>query len=603
MRLPRINFSLNVLKQMNCQTVRRLRSDTVLFSLQYHGHTVPECTNKSIVRKQVHRGSQNCFGVSVAQLQLRNLKEKDYLLSLGSDVVSKYLVMWECQWTQFKKENSILIDEIWRRSKLDPKRPLCRLTPRVSVRGGFLELYRLSYEANQCSRIHFIDANSMYSSVARDTQFPLGDYQIILEKELQTSISIKDNEIFYLDESCVSDIAHVAVLAPSDLQKPFLPYRLNNQTYYANCRSCLASKNVKPCRHKTVDKRRFVSVWTVVELNYALALGYKILYFYELYHYKTHERVLSEFVNVMASQRLKNSNILQDVPIEQQQQFCEEINAKMNFTGPLRLLPSDIKDNKALKQLFKNIANVIFGRFALHTNYSKRAFLRSQHELENLLASSSVEVLEFFPVGENTMEIEYLKNAASRASKEGCLIFTALINAKARILMHQLITKLEIDGCEALYTDTDSILFASPTNYNLPVDLGPCLGQWKYVLGESSQIKKFYSLGPRNYCLIYESDGKLNYVTKIKGLSVGSANLKSAVTPDLYETYLKDYFNGQVSETYIPQMRQSVNPQTKSFKYVMLSQKFDNELHLKRFILKNEHSHRTYSFGYNFKNM
>jgi len=90
-------------------------------------------------------------------------------------------------------------------------------------------------------------------------------------------------------------------------------------------------------------------------------------------------------------------------------------------------------------------------------------------------------------------------------------------------------------------------------------------------------------------------------VTKIKGLSVGSANLKSVITPETYEGYLKSYFQNEVASTYIPQMRQSVNPQTKSFKYVMLSQKFDNELHLKRFILKKDSSHKTFSYGYNFK--
>jgi hypothetical protein len=169
--------------------------------------------------------------------------------------------------------------------------------------------------------------------------------------------------------------------------------------------------------------------------------------------------------------------------------------------------------------------------------------------------------------------------------------------------MHQTILKLEQDGCEPLYCDTDSILFAAPKNYKLPFETGPCLGQWKPVLGEATNIKKFYSLGPRNYCLVYECNGKLDYVTKIKGLSVSSANLQSSISPEVYETYLKSHFENEVVSTYIPQMRQSVNPQTKSFKHIMLSQKFDNELHLKRFILKKDCSYKTFPYGYNFKSM
>lgn len=511
--------------------------------------------------------------------------------------------MWECDWHKFKTENKEMMEEIWRRTKLDPLRPLYRLAPRVSVRGGFLELYRLSYEASENNEIFFYDCNAMYSYIARDTLFPIGDYEIILEQELQKGITIRDNQIFYGEESCECDIALVSILVPSNLSKPFLPFRYNNQTFYSNCFSCLKSKNIHPCRHKSVNKRRFVSVWTVVELNYCLTLGYKILYFYELYHYKMKEKVLSQFVTIMASQRLKNSNLLQDIAPTDHTKYCDEINQKMNFKEPSLLLnPNNVKDNKAQKQFFKDILNNVFGRFALHSNYSKRVFLRTQHELENLMSNPAVDILEFFPIGESNMEVEYLKNSAANPSKEGCLIFTALINAKSRIMMHQIICQLEKDKCEPLYCDTDSILFVSPKDYNFPFEVGPCFGQFKSVLGEASKIKKFFSLGPRNYCLIYELDGKLHYVTKIKGLSVGSANLNSFVSPAVFENYISDYFKGQVTQTYIPQMRQSINPQTKSFKYVMLSQKFDNELHLKRFILKSEQTHKTYSFGFNFQN-
>jgi len=107
-----------------------------LFLFQYHGHCLPECTSQAIVKKNVQRGSKNCFGVSVNQLQLKNSKEKDFLLSLGSDTVTDFKMMWECKWHEFKKENPLLMPEIWRRTKLDPQRPLTRLTARAALRGG-----------------------------------------------------------------------------------------------------------------------------------------------------------------------------------------------------------------------------------------------------------------------------------------------------------------------------------------------------------------------------------------------------------------------------------------------------------------------------------
>ena len=313
-------------------------------------------------------------------------------MSKFSDKVSGYNIMWECKWNIFRNENKTLIDEFWRRSKLDPMRPLKRLIPRVSVRGGFVELYRLSFQSDEMYDLHYYDANSLYPWIAQDTLFPLGEYKIILEKDLHNSIQIKENKIFYLDQSCDSDVAMVAVLAPSDLSKPFLPYRYNDQVFYGNCFSCIKSKHCHGCTHKTINKRRFVSVWTVLELEYSLTLGYKILYFYELYHYERQDKVMSDFVTAMASYRLKNSNLLANVPVAQHDQFCKNLNAKMKFLDPnLQLKPSNIVDNKPQKEFFKSLLNGVLGRFALHSNFSNRVFLRSQYELDALMANPNIE--------------------------------------------------------------------------------------------------------------------------------------------------------------------------------------------------------------------
>lgn len=573
----------------------------VFILFQFHGHCLPECKNKSIISKGVNINGKNCYGTPVIDLQAKTAKEKELLLSKFSDKVVEHSIMWECQWDIFKKENKELMEGIWKNLKLDPKRPLWRLPARAAVRGGFLELYRLSYEANENFDIHYYDANSMYSSISVNTLFPVGEYKIILEKDLLNTMEITDSNIFYCGEPCDADIALVSVLAPSHLSKPFLPYRLNNQTFYSNCFSCLKKKNVQSCKHQSINKRRFVSVWTVAELHYSIKLGYRILHWYELMHYEKREKVLSDFVTAMASLRLKNSDLLANVPLNEQQQFCEDLNVKMNFNDPLLSLnPSNVKHNKVQQEFYKLLINSVYGRFALNSNHSKRVFLRSQFELDTLLASPNIEVLEFFPVGESTMECEYLKNAAANPSKEGCLIYTALINAKSRILMHQLIMTLEKQNCITIYVDTDCLLYAAPKDYAVPFDIGPALGQFKPVLGESAKIKNFYSLGPRNYTILYEKDGSLNYLTKIKGLNVGCENLQKFITPETYKNFLASHFKNEIIQTYIPQQRQRVEPQTKSFKHVLLSQKFDNQLHLKRFIVKNdkENLYMTYPYGY-----
>jgi hypothetical protein len=99
------------------------------------------------VSRGVTDSGKNCYGTPISDLKAKTAKEKELLLSKFSDKVSGYNIMWECKWNIFRNENKTLIDEFWRRSKLDPMRPLKRLIPRVSVRGGFVELYRLSFQS------------------------------------------------------------------------------------------------------------------------------------------------------------------------------------------------------------------------------------------------------------------------------------------------------------------------------------------------------------------------------------------------------------------------------------------------------------------------
>lgn len=551
-----------------------------------------------MVRRGITIQSKNCYGDDVAALQARTAKEKSHLMSL--DEVRAYNVMYGCQWAKFKKENKQLLLDFWEKSGLDPKRPLIRLVPRAAIRGGLTDVYRLTCDGSLDRPMHFYDMNGMYSKVARDMQFPIGEYEVALERDLQLHLKIIDNKFYYKNSDCSCDIAMVSVLAPSNLMKPFLPYRFGEQNFYGLCFSCIKSKNCGPCRHRNVNKRRFTSTYTVIELEFALTLGYQILYIYELYHYARKEPLLRDFVTAVYVNKLKSSDLLSSVPKHQHQNLCEHLNAKMGTkSSPLEITPHNIRPNPSQQQFFKDILNGLFGRFAINTNYSKRVFLRSQNELDALMADKEIEILDFFAVGE-TLEVEYIKNASVNPNKQANLFFTALINAQARIILYQVIQKLENDHCEVLYVDTDSILFSSPCNYLLPFDVSNALGDFKAVLGPEAILKKFFCLGPRNYCILYEENAELKYMTKIKGLSVNSHNVKKTVSPETYQKFISAHFEDRVINEYIPQCRAKVDLQTKSFKHVMVAQKFSNELHLKRFILKKMTSKVTFPYGYSF---
>jgi len=546
-------------------------------SCELHGHTVPSCTNRSVMKRGTTESSKNCYGKLIKDLQIKEAECKSVLSSRYSDFVKKYDVMWDCVFQTFKKANKLMWQEFWNQSGLYKLRPLSRLVPRASVRGGFLEVYRLSFKASQEHDLHFYDMNAQYSFIALTAQLPLGPYQIFLEHELKQALSFVNNQFILNGETCLADIAHVTFVVPSDLDKPFLPIRIGDNCFYANCYTCLTQANCKPCRHKSDDKRKFSSTYTVLELQKALELNYKI-YVHELWHFSQTGNVLNEFVSLMASYRLRNSaNIAED----QKTTFCDSVNDKMNFVKPeLVLSPAKIQYNPAQKLFFKSILNALFGRFALHSNYSSRVFISSQNELNVLAAMTDRTILELMPITDTVMQVEYLLKKQSANSRESNMLFTSIINASGRLLMYELMQKLQAVECIPLYCDTDGIIFASPKGITqFPFEIGDAFGQFKAVLG-AANIKQFYSLGPRNYALVYEEAGVAKYLTKIKGICAKSDNVQNIITPSVYEDFISGHFKNELKTLYIPQMKRRVPKELNSFQYQMITQKFSNEIHI-----------------------
>jgi hypothetical protein len=105
------------------------------------------------------------------------------------------------------------------------------------------------------------------------------------------------------------DAAHVKVLPPPNLFRPYLPYRLNDEyNHMALCRACLTQKLAKRCIHRTNENRAFVSCYQVTDLEKAVSLGYKILEWYELHHYSKRKPIFEQFVKILGSQKLLNTS-------------------------------------------------------------------------------------------------------------------------------------------------------------------------------------------------------------------------------------------------------------------------------------------------------
>lgn len=82
------------------------------------------------------------------------------------------------------------------------------------------------------------------------------------------------------------------VLPPYELYHPVLPYRMESKLLFPLCRTCAQeqlkkhfSARSEKCSHSP-EQRALIGTWTTLELKTALRKGYKILYIYEVCHFK-----------------------------------------------------------------------------------------------------------------------------------------------------------------------------------------------------------------------------------------------------------------------------------------------------------------------------
>ena len=280
------------------------------------------------------------------------------------------------------------------------------------------------------------------------------------------------------------------------------------------------------------------------------------------------------------------------------------LNEKMGFNNSNVKLTLSSINNPVAKNYFKLALNSLYGRFALHSERIKHIFAKSIYEIQAIAANENNEILSLHSVNDNIIEVTYITKSTVSANRYSNMYFTALINAHGRIFIYKLSKTLTALGCEVLSIDTDAILFSHLKTFQPPVTFSPCFGDFKPVLGKDAKITAYYSLGCRSYLVVYiDGNGCQKYITKVKGLSLTSLNNSDILTPSIFENFINLRFQDELDKLYVPQTRKQFEPQTRTFSKIIRSHEFSNEVHVKRFIIPGDPTYRTYSYGYDFKNV
>ena len=572
---------------------------------EFHYHDPKECLDPK--NKKRNLNSTNCVNKTLSELKVNHEKEKELLIKHFPYQVKDVVYQYSCLWSEFKKSNPTEMTAMWTVTDLDANRPLIRLVPRATLRGGFIEQYRLKFTKTDFPNwsMHFADVNSLYSSIAIHNNFPVGKYKILLpEHNFKKDITYVNGEFLYKGQSMQGDAAHVKFLAPAKLNKPYLSYRLNDEyNFLALCKKCVTNKQASNCRHLKPSSRSFTSCYQVTDLSKAVSLGYEILDWYELHHYETRQPILKEFVQILGIEKIKNSNILNNNSPIDQKTICENINTKMNLPQNLAIQNTPYLSNPAQKQLYKDMMNSFFGRFALHTNFKHHYFCRNLFEIQRLAAKDNCEISDILPISESVCEIELTEPTKIKPNIEGCLYITSEINALARKFIYEKMELIESVGGIIIGVDTDAISYALPPGVTDVLCYSDAFGDFKHVLGSQSEILSFYSLGPRNYSITYDENNVEKHVIKVKGLCTTSVNTANMLSNNTYTEFLEKRFKNEFQSIYLPQMRKKLDKQNKLFYDILTHFEFGNEIHTKRYVQENDHLFITHPYGFKFINM
>lgn len=181
-------------------------------------------------------------------------------------------IMWECEWTQKKKEDPDL------EALVKSMRVVPRLNPRDAFYGGRTNAVKLYHVTQEGEKIHYYDFTSLYPWTNKNSYYPVG-HPVILFRPSSNDIS----NYFGL--------VQCKILPPTGLYHLVLPFRSGGKLTFPLCQKCVERELPKPltershhCTH-TQEERCLIGTWPSPELQEAINQGYRIQKVYEVWHF------------------------------------------------------------------------------------------------------------------------------------------------------------------------------------------------------------------------------------------------------------------------------------------------------------------------------
>ena len=429
-------------------------------------------------------------------------------------------ITWESVWScRFKEIRSSSDFKKWKKENEVTIERILPMDPRDGYKGGVSEVYKLKYSGD----IQMCDFVSQYPTAlagVSDSPYEQG-------KSLQWPMPVgpfqrrrfpKDVDLNLLG------LMKCFVLPPENLYAPFLGFKVPSrickgsyETIYGLCRYCMSERNTNACPHND-EERMIYGTWTIVEIKYALSIGYTLLSVSDIIEFEgSSVDLFRPFIMPFMVQKIlaKNDGLVINEMFTDSGDIIKNWIYKM--TGRV-ISPLEVKDSPAVRTLSKLIMNAFYGKWGQRSVFPETNMLESGNisKITAVLHDSNID-LKFATVDQvnqtSFVFLEYEKlPGASKGDGTKSDVIAAHVTAYGRIMLSQLACKL---GNDLIYTDTDSAFHVHM--HLTPYKPGFLLGalEQELKLGNS-----WVSIGRKSYAYEKKVNDQWSSVCKQKGVHV-----------------------------------------------------------------------------------
>ena len=164
---------------------------------------------------------------------------------------------------------------------------------------------------------------------------------------------------------------------------PSLAHKSNGKLMFCLCRTCSIGENIqrKTCNHDD-HKRVWIDVYTLIDIEHAIKIGYEILEYKEIWHYhRGGEKVFKDLILNIVRRNIECSGFSLNCDLQQlKEEYVEELEEKCGIVTNIR----EIKKDCAGRHSNKIMANSVWGKWAQNPSSQSEIItcdtIRSYHD-------------------------------------------------------------------------------------------------------------------------------------------------------------------------------------------------------------------------------